>query len=129
MEIGSLEQDLNDIIGDKNEIDIVLSSSRGTVAMIGESYITRFNATIYKGNIEFNEAEYNSYRYYWERSLTNEDGSWTNLMIEETDEGEIIGEATYTTVPYYDYSGSISKSTYIRCRLEKITSEGGESGE
>ena len=129
MEIGSLEQDLNDIIGDKNEIDIVLSSSRGTVAMAGESYITRFTATIYKGNIEFNETEYNSYRYYWECSLTNEDSSWTNLMIEETDEGEIVGEATYTTDPYYDYIGNLSQSTYIRCRLEKIISEGGESGE
>ena len=91
-----------------------------------QNYITRFEATAYKGNVEFIEEDYNNYIYYWEYSSTGEEGSWNNLIsdIDEEDEENFI---LYTEVPYYDYSGKLSSSTFIRCRLVNKTTEGGES--
>lgn len=126
MKIDSLEQDLENIIGDTNLITVVISSSRGTVANLDKNYITRFEATAYKGNVEFIEEDYNNYIYYWEYSSTGEDNSWNNLIsnMDEEDEENFV---LYTEVPYYDYSGRLSSSTFIRCRLVNKTTEGGES--
>ena len=126
MKIDKLEQDLENIIGDTNLITVVISSSRGTVANLDQNYITRFEATAYKGNVEFIEEDYNNYIYYWEYSSTGEEGSWNNLIsgIDEENEENFM---LYTEVPYYDYSGRLSSSTFIRCRLVNKTTEGGES--
>lgn len=112
MTIDGLAGNLESLIGDTTTLKVVISSSRGTVSQSDEPFITKFTATVYKGNVVFTEADYAKYKYKWEYSSDNEE--WFSFSGE--------GEETITDVPYFDYNDILTSSIYVRCQLL----EGGE---
>lgn len=119
MSVDGLAGNLDSLIGDVNEIRVHISSSHGTTTYDDEEFETQFIATVYKGNVEFTEMEYQEYKYYWEYSTNpDEEEGWTNFITDEIN---------YTTVPQITIKKSYLSSTYVRCSIEKITIEGGES--
>ena len=121
-EVEDLEDDLKSILGDVEQLSIVLSSSRGTAAVEGKEFNTTISATVYKGNVEFTDEEYASYYYYWEYSADEE--TWYNFLEDDPQNLE-----NYTTEPHYVHKQILNSSIYIRCTIQPITNGGENTNE
>ena len=111
MEINGLTSSIRDLSGNTENIIAKISSSNGNVTKDSEEFNTIFTVTVYRGNIPFNEIEYQQYHYIWEAKQGN---------LESWDYWEPIE----TTVPELEYSGNIFEEIYIRCKLIPIEQGG-----
>lgn len=123
MTVDGLAGNLDSLIGDVNKITVQISSTHGTATYDEEEFETQFVATIYKGNVEFTEEEYNNYKYYWEYTTDpSDEDNWINFLADAED------GVNYTLVPQINIIKTYNSSTYVRCKIEEKTSiEGGEN--
>lgn len=111
MEINGLISSVQDLSGNTENITAKISSSNGNVTKDSEEFNTIFTVTAYKGNIPFNEDEYQKYFYIWEAKQGNSE-NWNYWSPIET------------TIPQLEYSGKILDEIYIRCRLIPVEQGG-----
>lgn len=111
MEINGLTSSIRDLSGNTENITAKISSSNGNVTKDSEEFNTIFTVTVYKGNIPFNEDEYQKYFYIWEAKQGNSEiwDYWSPIE---------------TTIPQLEYSGNILNEIYIRCRLIPVEQGG-----
>lgn len=130
-EVEGLEKDLQELLGNPNQLNVQIISTKGTVANADYAFLTTFQAILYKGNIEVEDSEYSKYLYYWEYSQDNAD--WISFFDKDNytddEENPVAEDVTkFTTEPYYQYNNILGQSIFVRCRVE-LKSDGGESDE